>query len=287
MPWSVVQGIGFCVGLSAWLIAAKRRKHTDLEMSRSLGSSSPGSLPVFITFGRSLIELFALSGLSKTEIREICPLNGIENLEKALQKGKGAILYTGHFGCWELLGASIAAHGIKMMTIVKRQSNRSFDKWLVRQRRKVGMQTVYRGDSLRPMVKWLNSGGTISILMDQDAGGKGVFVPFFSKKASTPPGTASLALRFNVPVLPLISYRGSGGIHKGYILSETDINPFRKSRRPDPKAIICSTAKMTRIIEKFIRRKPSNWLWLHRRHKTRPPEELSDSFIAPIISKGT
>lgn len=289
MPWPIIQAVGTGFGVLAWCLAGSRRSHVIRELRRykhhvvsdkewdtsGFNNCIFLSLRIFICFGKSLLEIFALSGLSREQIRNLCPLKGVENLEKALRKGRGALLFTGHFGCWELLGASIAAHDVKMLTIVQRQSNLSFDRWLVNQRKKLGLATIYRGQSLRPVISWLKQNKVFSILMDQDAREQGVFVPFLGKPASTPPGAASLALRYDVPVLPLVSYRRHDGRHQGYILPEINIDMYRINRRPSRAEITGATARMTRIIESFVRHRPSNWLWLHKRHKSKPENTVA------------
>jgi KDO2-lipid IV(A) lauroyltransferase len=121
------------------------------------------------------------------------------------------------------------------------------------------------------MARSLREGGYLGILVDQNAGRRGVFVPFFGRLASTTPAPATMALRFRAPLIPAWQWREDGGRH--HVVEVEAPLPFPDTGDRD-EDVWRLTAAMTARVEAWVRKEPGQWLWAHRRWKTRPPEEV-------------
>ncbi len=186
-------------------------------------------------------------------------------LERALALNKGLILASLHLGNFELCGRVVAGK-CRLLDVVKPQRNPLFDRYLDRMRRSHGIATVLVEGAARVVLAHLKQGGVVSLLLDQDAGNKGVPVDFLGQTASTWPGAARLSLQTGCPVLPLCLARNDQGNHElefGTLLDPNGLTPAER----DPTAY---TQLITAELETFIRRHPEQWFWVHRRWKHEP-----------------
>lgn len=187
---------------------------------------------------------------------------GEDPLGQALQSGKGLILASLHLGNFELCGRVIAAR-CDLLDVVKPQRNRVFDRHLDAMRHRHGIATVPMDRSGPAILGHLSKGGVVSLLLDQDAGDKGVVVDFLGRPASTWPGAARLSLQTGCPVLPVCLVRGERGEHElvwGPLLDPAQL-PAAMRNPTD------FTALITDQLEVFVRRRPQQWFWVHRRWK--------------------
>lgn len=182
--------------------------------------------------------------------------------DAALAQGRGLILASLHFGNFELCGRVIAAR-CDLLDVVKPQRNRLFDRYLERMRGRFGIATVPKDRSGPAVRKHLRLGRVVSLLMDQDAGDKGVVVDFLGRPASTWPGAARLAVRADCPVLPVGLVRGPGGGND--LVFGTLIDP--RNLTEEQREPLALTARITRELEAFVRAHPEQWFWVHRRWK--------------------
>lgn len=191
-------------------------------------------------------------------------------LEQIAKTKSGAIFITGHVGNWEVLGSMMARLGYPFHSVARPLDNPVLDAELTRFRELLGQKTIERRGALRKLVGVLRSGGYLAFLVDQDARKDGIFVRFFGRLASTHHAPASLAVRMRVPIIVGFAWRIGPGYRFRMFAS--------KVIRPNPHAdraqeIHRVTQAYTAAIEEVVREHPSRWLWLHRRWKTRPPEE--------------
>jgi KDO2-lipid IV(A) lauroyltransferase len=194
-------------------------------------------------------------------------------LRSASQAGKGFIFVTGHLGSWELLARRIVRAGVPAIVIAARSWDRRLDDMVEAFRLRGGVPTLFREDPSggRTLLKALRDGKALGILIDQDTKVQSVFVPFFGHLASTPRAAADLALRFGCPVFVGWSRRRGPRAGDGYVL---EVEPVAYDPAPadrDAEAIRI-TATCTARMEQAIRQAPSEWVWMHRRWKTKPPE---------------
>ncbi len=186
-------------------------------------------------------------------------------LDKAAADDQGGIVVSGHLGNWELVGAWAAWKGYPTTYVVAQQSNPLIEELIDHHRRAAGIEIVKRNDAGRGVLDALKRKRIVAMLMDQDARRDGVFVPFFGRQASTFRGVATFAVKRRPTVLAFESWREKDGrIH--FRFREVEI-PRTGDRERD---IVELTAELTRTLESYIRRHPEQWLWLHRRWKTRP-----------------
>lgn len=194
-------------------------------------------------------------------------VTGLEHLEAARRAGRGAVLLTGHFGHFELLGAWLGRLN-PVDFVVKPLSNPGVDALMSGWRADAGVGTIPLGAGLRRVFEALRANRWVAMLADQDARSHGVFVPFFGRRCSTPTGPAELALRTGAPIIMGFARREPDGRHA------LDVHPALDAPdRRSPGAVEALTASHTAALEAEIRRRPAGWFWLHRRWKTRPPED--------------
>jgi KDO2-lipid IV(A) lauroyltransferase len=217
----------------------------------------------------SLVEYARLPVTSNEELRDRITVEGLNNLDKALSRSRGAVLVTGHFGSWELMGASLRALGYPVNFLVGEQKNKAVDDLMNQLRRSKGIGIIRMGASMRRVLEALKKNQFVAMLSDQDAGSHGVFVHFLGRRASTPFGPASFSLRTGACIVSGFILREDLSRHR-VILEE----PFLPVPGDDKeKDLMHVTQVYTSLLEKYVRERPDHWLWLHRRWKTRPPAQ--------------
>ncbi len=189
---------------------------------------------------------------------------------RVLLDGRGALLVTGHYGNWELTGHLLAVYGFEVVAIMRPFDNVYLNRYLVQTRKAAGLQLLDKKGAMDSAEDILHRGGTIGFIADQDAGRKGLFVDFFGRKASTYKSIGLLAISAEVPIIVGYARRISDRLR--YELGvERIIYPHEWQNRGDPLHWI--TQEYTSAIERFVRRDPSQYLWIHRRWKSRPKDE--------------
>ncbi len=218
--------------------------------------------------GRVGVESILMSRLGPESLHEMLEsIDGQETLEWARAKGKGLILVAGHLGNWELLGAFLAAIGVPVAAVAKRQLNPLSDAFVNRTRRRLGIEVVYDDEAVRRLPRLLRDGYAIGLLSDQAGLGAATYVPFFGRPARTPRGAAVFALRFGAPLLYVLAARQPNG---RFVLHVEEVEVTRTG---DLEADVdATTARFTTVIERWVRRYPDQYLWAHRRWKRQPPD---------------
>jgi len=224
----------------------------------------------FRHLGREAVAMMRLPTLGAAGIRERTLPAEWEQFEAALERGRGVILATGHFGNWEIAAAAVAARGVPMAAVVRRQGNGLFDARLDALRRSLGVETISQRDAPRLVPRWLRKGGAVGLVADQDARGSGVFVPFFGRPASTHRGPALFALRLGAPLFACSAVRLPGEEPR-YHLSSVPVEVERtEALDADVERL---TAAFTARLEAAVRAHPEQYFWFHRRWKSAPPPE--------------
>lgn len=226
---------------------------------------------VFENLGINLMEFFYLTRLKRGDLEGYVCHEGLENLEKAYEKGKGVILLSAHFGNWELLSAAIALWGYPLNVVVRKLDNPILDTFVEGVRTRFGTRVIDKRASMRRLVELLKAEEMVGVLLDQNTiRREGVFVDYFGRPACTNKGLASLALKSGATVIPVFIVReGRGSRHK--IIFGEEIPLTRTGDRK--KDVIANTAKFTKCIEGFVREYPDHWFWVHRRWKTRDTQK--------------
>ncbi len=205
---------------------------------------------------------------SRHGLRRIVRFSGAEHLRAALAAGKGVVLATAHVGNWEVMGATCRDLGAPFTTVYRPLDNPLLDRWVRATRAAAGQTMIPKHGATRPLLRALRDGGVVVILVDQDARGHGVSAPFFGAPASTIPTPAELALRTGAAVATAASVRvGPGFVYETWIDPPVDVVDTG-DRAAD---VLRITTAVNARIEAAVRRAPEQWLWAHRRWKTRPP----------------
>ncbi len=220
-------------------------------------------------FGRMTFEFARFPRLTPRRVKEMVSLTGAEHLDRALGKGKGAILVAGHLGNWEYM-ATLPMMGYPMTFLVGEQHNILVDGLMNMMRARFGGEIVPVTGSLRGIFRAVRDNRVVMMLSDQDAGRRGTFVEFFGRQASTPYGSGRLAAATGAALLPG-TVVGRGGGHHEIVISPA-VEPPLDGNDSDEAARYYTQA-YTREFEAFIRSDPDQYFWMHRRWKTRPPGE--------------
>jgi Kdo2-lipid IVA lauroyltransferase/acyltransferase len=226
--------------------------------------------------GRTFVESALLDSLGRDGIQTLVDrVEGWEEVEDVMSKGRGAVMVTGHIGNWELAGAYVAARGIPLDAIVRGMANPLFDTYINRTREQMGMTIVHDSEAVRRTPRSLRGGRAVAFVADQGVLGlASTFVPFFGRPAKTPRGAAVFALRFEVPVLFVVALRQPNGRFR--VTVERIEARQTGDRDRDIDAIV---ARFTERLEHWVRVVPAQYFWQHRRWKRQPadtPPELRD-----------
>jgi len=190
----------------------------------------------------------------------------------AMSAPRPLIILTGHLGNWELMGYTVTLLGHRLHSIARPLDNWLLDRYLVNQREAQGQRIIPRKGALRQLIRAGRENANIAFLVDQNERRGGVFVDFFGRPASTVRSVAALALRMRARILVAFGIReGTGFRYRLVEAGEISAEPTG-DREADIYRI---TNDFTKRIEEFVRRYPDQWLWFHRRWKTRPPGEVS------------
>jgi len=272
IPRLVAYGLGSLLGMLACRFL-KRHRRTALEnLERAFGESLTRPererlvKRLFKNLGVMFFEFNRMAWLKREEVDKFIEFKGLDSIEKALQKGKGVILLTAHYGNWELLHAALGHKGYGLELVVRRLDSPFFEKFVRWVRTRSGINIVYKVKAMLPLVRRLNANAVAMILVDQNAvKQEGFFVDFFGVPASTNKGPALLAHKTGAPVLPVFIVR-DGTRHRVEVWDELALaNTGNKEKDAEE-----NTAAFTKAVEKAIRLHPDQWFWVHRRWKTRP-----------------
>jgi Kdo2-lipid IVA lauroyltransferase/acyltransferase len=198
-----------------------------------------------------------------------------KTVELLMDRHRGLILLTGHYGNWEILGYVLAELGFPTVSVARPLDNPYINQWLLGVREKKGQKIVDKKGATADITQTLEGHGAVGFIADQNAGPKGLFVDFFGRKASTYKSIGLVAMQYDVPVI--IGYARRIGTSFRFEVGTTDIiYPQDWKTQDNPLHYI--TQRYTAGIEKFVTESPGQYLWLHRRWKTRPKGETPEAF---------
>jgi KDO2-lipid IV(A) lauroyltransferase len=208
---------------------------------------------------------------TRNTIERIVILDGFENFAEARQRGKGVLFLTGHMSAWELAPFAHALYDQPLHFLARRIENARVDALVTRYRGLSGNQPIDKNQSARAMLKVLHAGGTVGILADVNTSHEeGVFVDFFGIPASTTTGIARIALRTGAAVVPAFLFWDEN-LRKYRLRYEPAVKLARSS--DEETDVRENTSRFNRVIESCVRAHPEQWIWVHKRWKTRPPGE--------------
>jgi len=195
-------------------------------------------------------------------------VEGLEFAQKAREQGKGVIFVTGHVGNWEVLGYAFEFFFHPLHSIAKHLKNPLADRYLTRLREEGRQKIIFTENASRKIIRVLRDNNPLGILVDQNARENNIFVDFFGQKAATTRSVATISLKTGAPIIMGFLRRTDRKYRFKITLSE----PVQIERTGNlEKDISNLTQKYTTLIESRIREHPHEWLWMHRRWKTKPP----------------
>ncbi|MCX5801122.1 MAG: lysophospholipid acyltransferase family protein [Candidatus Eisenbacteria bacterium] len=271
LPHETALRLGGSLGRFTFEVVRLRRRVVLENLRRAFPEKSEAEIlaiarGTYRNLAMSLVEYARLPVTSDEEMRGRVTVEGLESFREALAGSKGAVLVTGHFGSWELMGAALRALGYPVNFLVGEQKNKAVDNLMNQLRRSKGIGIIKMGVSMRRVLEALKKNEFVAMLSDQDAGSRGVFVDFLGRPASTPFGPASFALRTGACLVSGFILREDLSHHR--VVLETPILPAITGDKE--KDLAHFTQAYTSLLEKYVRERPDHWLWLHRRWKTRP-----------------
>jgi len=250
----------------ARLGVARALPELPVELQRRIVAESIGHM-----FGLFMVDAFAMPDrVGHENWHERVRLGNVGRAMKHLTSDRPAIFVTGHVGNWEILGYVLALVGFRMTALARPLANRPLNDWLLGVRQKSGLKVITKWGATDEVQKVIESGGKVGFIADQNAGEDGLFVPFFSRLASTYKSIPLLALRYQIPVVCGYARRLDGAFR--YELRVTDvIEPEEWADQEDPVFFV--GARFNRAIEWMVRESPEQYLWVHRRWNSRPKHE--------------
>lgn len=267
--------IGIIFGDIARFLDIRHRRIVRLNLRLSFGDTKTEKeirriiRELYRNLGQTSVEFIRIPGLRHEDALEIMTPEIRERLDDYLRLGQGVILLGSHFGNWELMAAAGAMAGYKISAVARPIDDPHVDKIVREIRESSGLEIVGRRSSALAIVRRLKKNEIVGILADQNTRKQNVFVDFFGIKAATTPGPALLALRTGALLVPAFLVREGIGKHR--LIVEDPIDVVRTGNQEAD--VVATTQKCVDILEKYVRKYPSQWFWVHRRWRTRPRGE--------------
>jgi KDO2-lipid IV(A) lauroyltransferase len=276
LPRPLSRALAISLSYLVYLLHIKLRRvgMRNLEMAfpeKSIAERKQILWGVFTSLGRQLAELCQFPRYTPENVGDVVVYDGLENYKQAYARGRGVLFLTAHFGGWELSAFAHSLHGHWLHIVMRPMDNPYLNRMIEHYRTMHGNKTVAKDDFVRGLLAAMKCGETVGILMDTNmTPPQGVFVDFFGVPACTASGLARIALRTDAAVVP------------GFTIWDEALGKYRLRFDPavelvrtgDLEAdIVANTQKFTKVIEDYVRKYPDQWLWVHRRWKTRPEGE--------------
>ncbi len=275
-PRSAARQVGAAFAAVAYKLRTPLRRAAMFNLNLAFPESSEGAREQILRgmirqIGWMAGEFSQFPKYTAANISRIVEIDGAEHFDSAQRRGKGVLFLTGHMSAWELAPFAHALYGHPLHFLVRPVANARVDELINRYRCLSGNRPIEKNRSARAILKVLADGGTVGILADTNTSlEEGVFADFFGRPASTTSGLARIALRTGAAVIP------------GFLMWDAAQKKYRLQFGPaldlvrtgdEDSDVRENTARFTAVIEAYVRRHPDQWLWVHKRWKTRPPGE--------------
>jgi KDO2-lipid IV(A) lauroyltransferase len=275
LPHKLARGVCAVLGASSYWLWPRLRRVGLYNLRLAFPDWSEAkrrrvTFDLFQNFGRMLADFAHFPNWNRENIESLIIYDGFENYARAQSLGRGVLFLTAHFGNWELGSFAHGVYGYPCQFIVRPMDNPLIDRFINRYRCLSGGKAIDKGEFARGVLRAFSQGQAVGVLTDQNMSlSEGVFVNFFGRPACTTTGPARVARKNGVPIV------------LGLVIWDAKLKKYRLRfeavewiKREDPEEeILANTANFTRLIEEYARRYPDQWLWVHRRWKTRPPGE--------------
>lgn len=278
LPRPIRLKVAYFFGYLGYLLAKRLRKTARRNLEMALPELSTTEHEkiikgIFRNFGRLLAEFSYFPKFNRAKIEKLVVYEGLEHFQKGIEKGRGVLFLTGHVGAWELSAFAHAVYGYPHNILVRQIDNPYIDKLVDYYRACSGNKAIDKNNSVRAILSALKRGEAVGILIDLNTvRNQGVFCDFFGIPACSTTGLATLALRTKAAVVP------------GFLLWDEKLGKHKLHFEPEVELIVTgdqkediyqNTAQFNKVVEKIVRLYPDQWMWVHRRWKTRPEGEPS------------
>jgi Kdo2-lipid IVA lauroyltransferase/acyltransferase len=276
LPRPLARALGIGLALVVYLLHVRLRQvglrnlaiafpeKTEAERTRILRGE-------FASLGRQLAEVCHFPKYTLDNVGDVVVYEGFENFERARARGKGVLLFAGHFGGWELSSFVLSMHKHWMHVLMRGMDNEYLGRLILHYRTMHGNKAVDKDDFVRGLLSAMRANEVVGMLMDTNmTPPQGIFVNFFGMPACTAAGPARIALKTDAAMVPTFTVWDKT-LGKYRLRFDPAVELVRTG---DLEADIkTNTQKLTSVIEDYVRQYPEQWLWVHRRWKTRPPGE--------------
>lgn len=281
LPLGLLRPLGASIGGFSLNLSQRERRRAESQLAIAFPDASDERRRQILRawarhLGKNLAEIVWLTRASFDQVENVLSCSGLENLSRPLDRGQGVVMLTAHCGNWEFINPALRALDLPLSAVVRELYDPRLDRLSGAIRQRFGTEVIPRNFRAgHQIAAALSKGRIVILLIDQDIKSiPGVFAPFFGRLAWTPIGAAKMAIRSKCPLVPVFMHRGDDGRHY--------LEALPALETPDPglameERIHELTASANLVIENQIRRFPEQWVWNHRRWRTRPPEESAKS----------
>jgi KDO2-lipid IV(A) lauroyltransferase len=285
LDWSRAASLGAGLGTLGYWPLGIRRGVVEQQIAASFPSFPPEEVrriarAAYRHIGRNAAEMVLAPRLGRQGMLDL--FEQVDNwpwVESAVAAGRGIIAITGHVGNWELAGALVAARGVPIDAITRRQANPMFERYITDTRHAIGMTVVHDFEAVRRATRSLRDGRLVAFVADQGLKGlASTWVPFFGRLAKTPRGPAVFAQRLGAPMAFMAAMRLPSGRFRFHI------EPVEPADTGDRERDIDETvARYTAVLERIVRQYPEQYFWHHRRWKRQPPPAAPGAAEHPVL----
>lgn len=274
LPRSAARGVGATIGWIAFHFMGRLRRTALLNLALAFPTARIADRTrivrtMYRNLGWQLAEFCQMPHYTLSQANQFIRYEGLEHYLAARERGHGVLVLTGHLGAWELSSFYHSLAGHPMSMVIRRLDNPLVDRFVNAIRCMHGNRVLHKNDFARGLIAAMRAGETVGVLMDTNmTPPQGVFVDFFDHAACTASGVARVALRTGAAVLPGFMVWEPG--EQRYVLHFLPALQLANTGDDDRDAT-ANTQIFTTALEDVIRRYPEQWLWVHRRWKTRPP----------------
>ncbi len=276
LPRGLARSAGRLIGTAAFTAFGRLRGVGRSNLQRAFPGLAPRDRErilrgVYRRLAEQLAEFCQMPAYTRESLSHAIRYEGLEHYVQAKERGKGVLELTGHLGAWELSSFYHSLMGFPMGMVIRRLDNPLVDAMVNRIRCMHGNRIFHKDDFARGLLSEMRAGGTVGIPMDTNmTPPQGLFVPFFGTLACTASGLARVARKTGAAVLPgFLLWEPREGMYVLHFGPELEVS----ATGDQEEDALVNTARYTAVIEDYVRRYPDQWLWMHRRWKTRPPGE--------------
>jgi len=280
LPERFFYHFAFALGTTAYYLMAKHRRLTISNLKRAFGGSKTEAeyrrlaRDVFREIAVGACETtIAIIYKDKEWIKKQIKIEGIENLHKAIKKGKGVIALSAHFGNFTLMCVRLSQEDFSFKTVIRDPNDEAVTELFIKLRKRLNVEFISarpRNVCVRKSLEYLHQNGVLCLMADQSKS-KGVVVKFFGQFVGAVAGPAIMAIRTGAPILPMFILKEGGGAHKIVIHEPIEVSLTGNN----DKDVYEASQKFTKVIEDYARRYPDQWWWVHQRWKHAPKNQDS------------